>query len=80
MMWGNGYGMGWWMWLLMAAGTLTFWIAVVLVVRALHPARNRQGGGMDRPDPLTLLKESLARDEVSVEEYEQRRRLIVDGH
>lgn len=35
MMWGNGYGMGWWMWLLMAAGTLTFWIAVVLVVRAL---------------------------------------------
>jgi putative membrane protein len=28
---------------------------------------------------LTLLKERLARGEVTPEEYEQRRRLIVDG-
>ena len=39
-----------------------------------------RGGGMDRPDPLMLLANPLARGEVSVEEYEQRRRLIVDGH
>jgi putative membrane protein len=51
----------------------------VLVIRALLPAgRVRQES--TRTDPLTLLKESLARGEVSLEEYEQRRRLIVDGH
>lgn len=79
MMWGNGTGMGWWMWLVMGGGALAFWIVIVLVIRALLPAaRVRQESA--RPDPLTLLKESLARGEVSLEEYEQRRRLIVDGH
>lgn len=79
MMWGTGFGMGWWMWLIMGAGTLAFWIAVLLLVRHLLPAgRARQGP--ERPQPLTLLKEGLARGDISPEEYEQRRRLIVDGH
>ena len=79
MMWGNGTGMGWWMWLVMGGGALGFWVVIVLVIRALLPAgRVRQES--TRTDPLTLLKESLARGEVSLEEYEQRRRLIVDGH
>ena len=79
MMWGNGTGMGWWMWLVMGGGALAFWVVIVLVIRALLPAgRVRQES--TRTDPLTLLKESLARGEVSLEEYEQRRRLIVDGH
>ncbi len=79
MMWGTGFGMGWWMWLLMGAGTLAFWIAVLLLVRQLLPA-GRAKQGPERPQPLTLLKEGLARGEISLEEYEQRRRLIVDGH
>jgi len=71
--------MGWWMWLVMGGGALGFWVVIVLVIRALLPAgRVRQES--TRTDPLTLLKESLARGEVSLEEYEQRRRLIVDGH
>ncbi len=82
-MWGNGYGMGWgWgMWLLMGVGMIAFWVVVIFVIRALLPGR---GGSKDaaaaRPDPLTLLKERLARGEITPEEYEQRRRLIVDGH
>ena len=36
MMWGEGYWNGW-MWLVMGAGTLTFWVVVILVVRALLP-------------------------------------------
>jgi len=79
MMWGTGFGMGWWMWLIMGAGTLAFWIAVLLLVRHLLPA-GRAKQGPERPQPLTLLKEGLARGDISLEEYEQRRRLIVDGH
>lgn len=80
MMWGNGFGMGWGMWLVMGGGTLAFWLVVVLAIRALLPGRDRTNPAGDRPDPLTLLKEGLARGEVTPEEYEQRRRLIVDGH
>ena len=55
MMW--GYGMEWWMWLIMGSGTLAFWLVIVLVIRALLPGRDRTTAGADRPDPLTLLKE-----------------------
>ena len=79
MMWGEGYWSGW-MWLVMGAGTLTFWVVVILVVRALLPTRGPQNSEPPRPDALTLLKERLARGEVTPEEYEQRRRLLVDGH
>ena len=78
MMW--GYGMEWWMWLIMGSGTLAFWLVIVLVIRALLPGRDRTTAGANRPDLLTLLKEGLARGEVTPEEYEQRRRLIADGH
>ena len=79
MMWGNGYDLSVWMWLAMGTATLAFWIVIVLAIRALLPApgttsRNR------RPDPLTVLKEGVARGDMTPEEYEQRRRLIVDGH
>ena len=80
MMWGSGAGMGWWMWLVMGVGTLAFWAVIVLAVRVLLPGRAGQSGAPQRPEPLTLLKERLARGEVSPEEFEQRRRLIVDGH
>ena len=29
MMWGNGTGMGWWMWLVMGGGGLYLWGAVL---------------------------------------------------
>lgn len=81
MMWGNGYGMGWGIWLLIGAGTLAFWIVIILAIRALLPGRAQtKDVAAARPDPLTLLKEGLARGEITPEEYEQRRRLIVDGH
>lgn len=80
MMWGNGFGMGWGTWLVMGGCMLAFWLVVVLAIWALLPGRDRTNPGGDRPDPLTLLKEGLARGEVTPEDYEQRRRLIVDGH
>jgi putative membrane protein len=79
MMWGDWYGMGWMMWLVMGVGTLAFWVVVILVVRALLPSRGPQSTDGQRPDAVTVLKERLARGEVTPEEYEERRRLIVDG-
>ena len=81
MMWNNGYGMGWGAWIVMGVGAIAFWAVVVVVVRSLLPGRNaHQDAAVARPDPLALLKERLARGEVTPEEYEQRRRLITDGH
>ncbi|MDQ2756682.1 MAG: SHOCT domain-containing protein [Actinomycetota bacterium] len=82
MMWNNGYDMGWGMWVVMGLGTIAFWVVVVLVVRALMPGRYRNADMVAadvRRDPLTLLKEGLARGDVTLQEYEQRRRLITDG-
>ncbi len=80
MMWGNGYGMGWGMWLVMGTGTIAFWVVIVLVVRALLPGRDGGRSNVSaNPEPLALLKERLARGELTPEEYEQRRRLIADG-
>ena len=42
MMWCTGSGMGWWMWLVRGAGSLAFWIAVLLVDRHLLPAGRAQ--------------------------------------
>lgn len=78
-MWSSGFGIGPGMWLVMGLGTLAFWILVAVAVRALFPKRS--GSPVQaRPDPLTLLAERLAGGDISVAEYERRRRLIVDGH
>ncbi len=79
MMWFNGWTMGWGMWLLVGLGTLGFWVLVAIVVRALVIER-RNGSPPAPSDPLQLLDARLARGEMGVEEYEQRRRLLVDGH
>lgn len=79
MMWGSGYGVGWVMWVVMGSGVVAFWVVVILAIRALLPPRDHPVGPLT-PDPITVLKERLARGEVSADEYEQRRRLIVDGH
>ncbi|MBK8867113.1 MAG: SHOCT domain-containing protein [Actinomycetales bacterium] len=79
MMWNNGTGMGWGMWLVMGSGALAFWLVVILVI-PLTAARPHEGQHGAATDPLTLLKEALARGEVSVEEYEHRRRILSDIH
>ena len=79
-MWRHGPGMALWMWLVFGLGTVGFWVVIALIVRAILPGWERPDPGPTQPDPLTLLKERLARGEISPEEFEQRRRLIVDGH
>lgn len=79
MMWVQGNGMTWWMLLAMGVGTLAFWVVIVLALRGLLPGQERPDEP-PRPEPLALLNERLANGEVSPEEYEQRRRLLIDGH
>jgi len=78
MMWSNGLGLGWGMWLAMGLGALTFWVVVAVLVKYLL-------GGQVLPtskvaDPLGLLEERLARGEITAEEYRTTRRLIANGH
>ena len=78
MMWGNGYAMGWGMWLLIGLGTVGFWVLIAVVVRALMTGNARSSTGDS--DPLQVLNDRLARGEIDIEEYQYRRRLIVNGH
>jgi putative membrane protein len=62
------WGDGWWWW--MPVGMVVFWglvaVVIVLVVRALAPARTK-------PDPRGMLDERYARGEIDDEEYRRRR-------
>ncbi len=50
--------------------------AIVFVLRWLCVGPTGITGGPARPDPLDILKERLARGEISVEEYEERKRAL----
>jgi putative membrane protein len=82
MMWPSN-GMGWPMWLLMAAGTLGFWILVAIVVRSvLFNGYRHTDSPIDTPrdapsmTALDILDRRLATGEISVEEYASRRAII----
>ncbi|HEY0721990.1 MAG TPA: SHOCT domain-containing protein [Gammaproteobacteria bacterium] len=67
----GGWGMGWFGFPLM----LLFWgvliFGVVMLVRFWGEGRS---SGSRRPDAVDILKERYARGEISLEEYEERKR------
>jgi putative membrane protein len=65
--------------LVLTARTAAFWGRRVLVVRALRRDRLEAPRDARRRDALTILRERLTRGELTVEEYERRRRHLVDG-
>ena len=69
MMWGNGFG--WFGWILMTG----WWLLVILAVVWL--ARTGAGSsGRDGDRARRILDERFAAGELSVEEYEARRRVL----
>lgn len=73
--------MGWmspWFMVLTLGGTLLLWVlAALAIIRLL---RRPAPGRADPQAPLWALDQSLARGEISLEEYRSRRRRVVDGH
>lgn len=71
----SDWGPGWW--IVMALMMLAFWglliAGIVWLIRYLSPGRHRE------PTALQLLERRLALGEISVEEYEERRRALTDG-
>ncbi len=70
----GGWGMGWgWFGfplMLLFWGILIF--GIIMLVRFF--GNSRGGGGATRTDPIDILKERYARGEISLEEYEERKR------
>ena len=81
MRWGNDWGWGGW-----AIGVLmmlVFWgglaAVIVLLVRGTDRTSDRKESRSDPHDADTILRERLARGEISVEEYEERKKLLQDA-
>jgi len=80
MMWYYGGGAGWIGGLLMSLSMIAFWALVVLVVlwavRSARVTRHVPHG----PSPaIAILEERLARGEISVEEFNERKRTLEGG-
>ncbi len=71
-------GMGGWMWLVVIAGLVAIWVVVVIGVRAM--TRGTEPKGPAAEAPLAILDRRLAAGEISIEEYHQVRRTLIDGH
>lgn len=76
----HGAGWGWGMWVLMALGTIAFWVAVAWFVRSLIQDRPRRDAGVPvgGSDALRILDERLARGEIDPEEYQRIRDVLTD--
>lgn len=68
MMWGIGWGMPWFGWMLMVLVWVLVVTGVVWLVRALAGSRDTGVGGARR-----ILDERFAAGEISADEYEARR-------
>jgi len=75
------YGNAWWMWLLMVAGTVGFWVLVAVTVRALLDDRRPGAPVAPQPtaDPGSVLDGRLARGDIDAEEYLRLRHLLQRG-
>ena len=74
---------GWGWWLLMSLGMVAFWAlviyGVVWLARDGGAARGQRSEPVDRAEPAgEVLKRRLAAGEITVEEYEELRRVIDD--
>jgi putative membrane protein len=64
------YGMSWWMWFWMTS----FWIVIGVIVWSLI----RWGQRPDRRSAQDILDERYANGELSKDDYEERRRVLIN--
>jgi putative membrane protein len=70
-MWGYDHDVGAWMWWLMAAGMLLFWVLVTVLVVALVRSGTTRSRTAD-----DVLAERFARGEITEEEFRRRQELL----
>lgn len=74
----NNWGTGWW--IVMMIGMVLFWALVILgvvwLVRSLGGQHGAPGGAAHALTPLEMLEHRLAEGSITVEEYEERRRVL----
>lgn len=78
MMWGWGYG-GWAGWLVGALMMIVFWGGIVWLAVYLFRGWGRSPDRAEEhrgPDAREILAERFARGEISVEEFDERRRVL----
>lgn len=77
----HDWGDGWW--IVMALGMLAFWALVIVgaiwLVRELAAGRRSGERPTDDPRALEILDRRLAEGAISIEEYEERRRALIDA-
>ncbi len=70
-------------WVLMGLGMIIFWglviFGVVWLVRTLTDHRTTGVGHGAEPSPLEILDRKLAEGAISVEDYQERRRILTGG-
>jgi putative membrane protein len=76
MFWSGNGGWNPWMIALMWFGMLVFWGLVAWGIVALIHSRGWRERGLASPDPERILKERLARGEITTEEYERVRAVV----
>lgn len=69
------YGMDWWVWALMIAGTVGLWAIAIAAARAVFHVRPTKAHptSVAGEDALALLEDRLARGELNPEEYRRAR-------
>jgi putative membrane protein len=70
-MWGYDHDVSAWMWWLMAAGMLLFWVLVTVLVAALVRSGTTRSRTAD-----DVLAERFARGEITEEEFRRRQELL----
>ena len=68
----------WALWALLGLGTIGFWAIVAYAAGSLFGRVDSETP--PAAGPRTELDEQLARGQIGVDEYEQRRRHLADGH
>ena len=76
----HDWGDGWWV--VMVVAMVVFWALVIgagiWLVRELISHRRSDSGGGGEPPALAVLDRRLAEGAISIEEYKERRRVLLD--
>jgi len=70
------HGDSWWMWTLMLAGAVGFWVLVALAIQSLLTGRRPTAIGSEEVGARQVLDLRLARGEIDPAEYARARDLI----